>query len=164
MGRGALLHAMVAVDAENEACLGLVAGEVWTRCGRVDVPHEKRPLEQKESGRRIETASADKRVLEGAATVTMVADREADFFPLWALVPEPGIHVLGRIHHDRSLVGGGTLSSIARQWPLADSHRMRLRERPNRPEREARLELRFGVVTMPGRALAARRSCRRESG
>lgn len=148
VGRGALLHAMVAVDADSEACLGLVAGEIWTRCGRVDVPHDKRPLEQKESRRWIETASAGKRVLEGAATVTMVADREADLYALWALVPEPGIHVLGRIHHDRSLVGGGSLSTIARQWALADSRQMRLRERPDRPEREARLELRFGVVTI----------------
>jgi hypothetical protein len=112
------------------------------------VPHGKRPLDQKESHRWIETASAGKRVLEGAAMVTMVADREADFYALWALVPEPGIHVLGRVHHDRSLVGGGSLSTIARQWALADSRQMRLRERPDRPEREARLELRFGVVTI----------------
>jgi hypothetical protein len=148
VGRGALLHAMVAVDAESQACLGLVAGDVWTRCGRVDVPHRKRPLDQKESRRWIETATAGKRVLGGAATVTMVADREADLYPLWALVPEPGVHVLGRIHHDRSLVGGGTLTTIARQWPLAGTRRMTLRERPGRPEREARLELRFGVVTV----------------
>ena len=139
---------MVAVDTESEACLGLVAGEVWTRSGRVDVPHRKRPLDQKESRHWIETATAGKRVLGGAATVTMVADREADLYPLWALVPEPGIHVLGRIHHDRSLVGGGTLTTIARQWPLAGTRRMTLRERPGRPEREARLELRFGVVTI----------------
>ena len=148
VGRGALLHAMVAVDAESQACLGLVAGEVWTRCGRVDVPHQKRPLEQKESRRWIETARAGKRVLESAATVTMVADREADLYALWALMPEPGVHVLGRIHHDRSLVDGGTLTTIPRQWPVAGRHRVRLRERLDRLEREARLELRFGVVTI----------------
>ena len=148
VGRGALLHAMVAVDGESEACLGLVAGAVWTRCGRVGVPHGKRPLDQKESHRWIKTATAGKGVLEGAATVTMVADREADLYALWALVPEPGIHVLGRIHHDRSVVGGGSLTTIARQWPVAGTRRMMLRERPGRPEREARLELRFGVVTI----------------
>jgi hypothetical protein len=115
VGRGALLHAMLAVDAESEACLGLVAGEVWTRSGRVGVPHRKRPLDQKESRRWIKTANASKRVLEKAETVTIVADREADLYPLWALVPEPDIHVPGRIHHDRSLVGGGTLTTIARQ-------------------------------------------------
>jgi len=102
----------------------------------------------KESRRWIETANASKPVLENAETVTIVADREADLYPLWALVPQPGIHVLGRIHHDRSLVGGGTLTTIARQWPLAGTRRMTLRERPGRPEREARLELRFGVVTI----------------
>ena len=122
--------------------------EVWTRCGRVDVPHRKRPLDQKESRRWIETATAGKRVLGGAATVTMVADREADLYALWALVPEPRIHVLGRIHHNRSLVGGGSLTTIARQWPVAGTRRMRLRERPGRPEREAQLELRFGAVTI----------------
>src|SRR5437667_8478649 len=90
VGRGALLHAMVAVDGESEACLGLVAGAVWTRCGRVGVPHGKRPLDQKESHRWIKTATAGKGVLEGAATVTMVADREADLYALWALVPETG--------------------------------------------------------------------------
>ena len=78
----------------------------------------------------------------------MVAEREADLYALWALVPEPGIHVLGRIHHDRSLIGGGSLTTIARQWRLAGTRRMTLRERPGRPEREARLELRFGVVTI----------------
>jgi hypothetical protein len=75
---------MVAVDGESEACLGLVGGEVWTRCGRVDVPHRRRPLDRKESRRWIETASTGKRVLEGAATVTMVADREADLYAFWA--------------------------------------------------------------------------------
>ena len=148
VGRGALLHAMVAVDAESVVCLGLVAGVVWTRCGRVGVRHGKRPLDQKGSHRWIKPATAGKGVLEGAAIVTMVADREADLYALWALVPEPGIPVLGRIHHDRSLVGGGSLTTIARQWPLAGTRRMRLRERPGRPEREARLERRFGVATI----------------
>jgi hypothetical protein len=64
------------------------------------------------------------------------------------LVPAPGVHVLGRVHHDRSLVGGGTLTTIARQWPLADTCCITLRERQDRPAREARVELRFGAVTL----------------
>src|ERR1700676_3262101 len=70
VGRGVLLHAMVAVDAANEACLGLVTGGVWTRTGRVSVPHKQRPLEQKESRRWVETAVAAKSVLAEAATLT----------------------------------------------------------------------------------------------
>jgi hypothetical protein len=148
IGRGVLLHAMVAVDAESAACVGLVAGDIWTRPGRISVPHAKRPLEQKESRRWVETATAAKKVLASAATVTFVADREADLYALWALVAGPGVHVLGRVHHDRSLLGGGTLATIARQWPLADTSRLTLRERHDRPEREAQVELRFGAVTI----------------
>jgi hypothetical protein len=148
VGRGVLLHAMVAVDAESEACLGLAAGEIWTRKGRISVPHRKRPLEQKESRRWVATATAAKTVLATAATVTMVADREADLYALWALVPGPGVDVLGRVHHDRSLVGGGTLATIAQQWKLAGTSCITLRERQDRPEREARVALRFGAVAL----------------
>jgi hypothetical protein len=153
VGRGVLLHAMVAVDADNQACLGLVAGDIWTRQGRVSVPHRKRPLAQKESRRWVETAGAAKTVLASATTVTMVADREADLYALWALVPRlgspgPGIHVLGRVHYDRSLAGGGTLTTIAQHWPLADTRRLTLRERHDRPAREARVELRFGALAI----------------
>jgi hypothetical protein len=38
-GRGLLVHAMVAVDAVGGGCLGLVAGCVYTRQGRVSTPH-----------------------------------------------------------------------------------------------------------------------------
>jgi hypothetical protein len=44
-GHGLLLHAMAAVDADSDACLGLVAGKIWTRQGRVTVPHDRRPLD-----------------------------------------------------------------------------------------------------------------------
>jgi hypothetical protein len=48
---GALLHAMIAVDATSGVLLGLVGGKVWTRKGTIDVPHHKRELSEKESGR-----------------------------------------------------------------------------------------------------------------
>jgi hypothetical protein len=152
VGRGALLHAMIAIDAQNEACLGLVAGEVWTRDGRVSVSHNKRTLDQKETRRWVDTATAAREVLSGAATVTVVADREADFYAYWTLVqhPEglPRVHVVGRMHHDRKLIGGGTLLTVALSWPLADTRKIRLRQRLDRPEREARLELRYGKVSL----------------
>lgn len=148
VGRGVLLHAMVAVDAESLTCLGLVAGEVWTRAGRVSVPHEKRPLAQKESRRWVDTALAARSVLAEAATVTLVADREADLYALWAMAPGPGVHVLGRVHHDRRLVGGGSLATIAQDWELAGTRTIIVRERDDRAERAATLELRFGTVTV----------------
>src|SRR5437763_1507031 len=49
VGRGVLIHGMLALDADSGSCLGLVAGRVWTRKGRVIIPHDKRALEDRES-------------------------------------------------------------------------------------------------------------------
>lgn len=71
---------MVAVDAASGGCLGLVAGSVYIRKGRIKTPHAKRALEDKESRRWIDTAVQAKSVLAEAATVTIVADRESDVY------------------------------------------------------------------------------------
>ena len=49
--RGALLHAMLALDAGTGEVLGLVSGQIWTRDGRVETPHSQRLLADKESQR-----------------------------------------------------------------------------------------------------------------
>jgi hypothetical protein len=46
-GRGILLHPMLAVDAENGNCLGLLSRQVWTRKGRRTVSHDLRDLSDK---------------------------------------------------------------------------------------------------------------------
>src|SRR6202165_1345493 len=48
-GRGVLLHPILAVDAENGSCLGLLSGQVWTRKGRRTVSHDLRGLSGKET-------------------------------------------------------------------------------------------------------------------
>ena len=63
VGRGVLVHAMLALDADNGSCLGLVAGQVWTRKGRVTIPHDKRALEDRESDRWVCTGIQAKTVL-----------------------------------------------------------------------------------------------------
>src|SRR6202171_825921 len=60
VGRGVLLHAMLALDAKTNSCLGLVDGAIWTRKGRIEVAHAKRPLQEKESQRWIATAERAK--------------------------------------------------------------------------------------------------------
>ena len=81
---GVLAHVMVAVDADNGACLGLVGGSIYNRKGRVRVSHAKRALKDKESKRWGETAAAAGPLLSAAAMVTVVADRESDIYDLFA--------------------------------------------------------------------------------
>lgn len=146
-GRGLLLHAMLGVDGESGALLGLVAGRIWTREGRVETPHAQRSLSEKESERWLATAAAAKPVLAAAAMVTEISDRESDIYAKWAQVPSAGFHVLTRAMHDRSTAGGGKLSGA----PLAEAGAavvQDIRERPGRPARQARLLVRYGQVEL----------------
>lgn len=148
VGRGLLLHAMLAQDAESDACLGLVAGKIWTRQGRVQVRHERRPLEEKESERWVSTAHAAKEVLAAAAMVTVIDDREGDLYAKWASVAGPNFHLLTRSMHDRVLANGTSLYGRAESLPIADVSTLKLMARPGRPKRIAQLALRFGSVTL----------------
>jgi Transposase DDE domain len=145
VGRGILLHAMLAVDADDASCLGLVSGRVWTRSGRVAVHHAQRDLANKESGRWLATAEAAKDVLSGAACITVVADRESDIYAEWARLPGPNFHLLTRAMSDRCIIGGKLSTAALEAAGEAD---VALRGRPGRPERTARVTARFGRVSL----------------
>jgi hypothetical protein len=148
VGRGLLLHAMLALDAGSDACLGLVTGKIWTRQGRVTVPHDRRPLEQKESERWISTANRAKEVLSAAAMVTVIDDREGDIYAKWAGVSAANFHLLTRSMHDRVLLDGASMYATAASWPIVDTATLDVMARADRPARKARLALRFGRVTL----------------
>ena len=147
VGRGVLLHAMIGLDAETGAILGLTGGQVWTRSGRVTTHHKQRPLSEKESQRWLSTPQAAKTVLSRAAMVTEISDRESDIYEKWAHLPEPGFHILTRANKDRLILeAGGKLSSAPLQPGGTAS--VALRDRPSRPARMAKLAIRFGRVRL----------------
>ena len=146
--RGVLLHAMMAVDADSGLCLGLVGGKVWTRKGTVKTPHDKRALVNKESARWVTTAEQGRDVLAAARMITVIDDREGDFYAHWALTPGDNVHHLSRAMHDHALVGGGTLYKAVERTPFCDKAVIDLPERLDRRTRKAHLSLRFGTVVL----------------
>jgi Transposase DDE domain len=149
IGRGVLVHAMLALDAANGSCLGLVAGRIWTRKGRVAIPHDQRPLAERESERWVCTGENAKRVLAGAAMVTIIGDRESDFYAAWATLPSSNFHLIIRVMHDRCLVDGSSLYAAGQGFAQADTKRIDLpAHAPNRPARSALLNLHFGQVAL----------------
>lgn len=145
---GVLLHAMLAVDGQSGDSLGLVAGEIWTRQGRQVIAHDKRAASERESRRWLSTAVASKQVLSAASMVTVIGDRESDIYSAWSQFPEGRFHLLSRSMQDRALVEGGSLDATVAAFPVASCRRLELVERAGRPARPARLELRFGEVTI----------------
>lgn len=146
--RGVLLHAMIAVDAEDGLCLGLVGGDVYTRKGKRTIDHTARSLDDKESRRWIETSEQAAEVLSQARRVTVVADRESDFYPNHVLTREIGLHIVSRSYRDRRLADGGMLYGTVGSWPAADRAAIEIDAKPGRPARTAAVDLRFGPVRL----------------
>jgi hypothetical protein len=149
VGRGLMLHAMLAVDAGCGTCLGLVAGKIWTRRGRIKIPHRKRALKDKESQRWLTTAERSKTVLAAATMVTVLADRESDIYAEWATLPGPNFHLITRAMHDRRLANGDTLYAASKRFAFAATRDVKLPARDaKRSERMATLRLRFGKIAL----------------
>lgn len=145
---GALLHAMIGVDADSGIMLGLVGGRIWTRQGDVATPHAQRAVADKESARWIDTAEQARQVLAGAATITLVADRESDIYAHWARSPGGHVHLLTRLMHDHAVVEGGTVRRTLAALPVAAQATIALRQRVDRQPREAKVRLRFADMTL----------------
>jgi len=145
---GALLHAMIGVDADSGIVLGLVGGRIWTRQGDVTTPHAQRAVADKESARWIVTAEQARQALAGAAMITLVGDRESDFYAHWARSPDGTVHLLTRLMHDHALVEGGTVRQALAPLAVADHAVIALRERVDRQPRDAHVRLRFGAMTL----------------
>ena len=69
--------------------------------------------------------------LVGARSRINVSDRESDFYPLLARVPE-GNDLVIRARHDRQLADGGALFAAADAWPDLGVAEIRRRRAPGR--------------------------------
>lgn len=107
-GGGEGLHAMIAVDAESGNMLGPLDAQFPERREGGKASRHARRFEGRQSVRWLEAARTTWQI-EGAARVTVVADREADIFALFAGQPAD-VDLLMRTMHDRVLAGGGRMS------------------------------------------------------
>src|SRR5690606_5569320 len=85
--RSMALHPTLAVDAEDGTVLGLLHGEVLHRQGGETRHRNRRSWSDKESARWGRGAEAAASLCEAALRVTVVADREADIYAMFATRP-----------------------------------------------------------------------------
>jgi hypothetical protein len=114
---GFFIHAVVAVDAQSEAVLGIAGAQLWTRAAEPVSPRRRRPVEAKESRRWTEGAQIAAAQLSAATQVVVVADQEADIYDHFARRP-PQVELLVRARHDRALEGGESLFAQTAGWPV----------------------------------------------
>jgi hypothetical protein len=139
------------------AMLGLLDNAFLARKGGERASRKQRSIEEKESRRWLLGAESASALVEaGAASVTVIEDREGDIYESFALKPA-GVEMLVRAAQDRVLADGGRLFAKADGWAGAGRMSVDLPAIPGRKARQAQLSLRFGTVEIA-------RPCRRKRG
>lgn len=142
------IHGVVAIDAQDEAVLGVVGAQIWTRGSEPLVPRSQRPVEAKESRRWSQGAQMAADRLGLAAHVVVVGDQEADIFSHFAHRPAQ-VDLLVRARHDRALEDGGRLFAQIRQWPVHTQALVAVAPRgPGGKSRVAQVSICSGRVTV----------------
>ena len=147
---GLLLHAAVALEIGTGALLGLVDAEVWNRDKGAVKPRRSRSTEDKESQRWLDTTTRASEVLAAANSITVVSDRESDFYEHFARRPT-NTHLLVRACQNRNIKGSddtGLLFTFIDGLPEAGRYSVKIPAAPGRKARTAELALRFSPVEL----------------
>lgn len=146
-GGGDYLHAAIALDAQEDAILGLVDGRFLSRQSGRKGQRRSLPIEEKESFRWLETADQAASVCAGARRITVISDREGDIYEAFALRPAE-IELLVRAAQDRSLGDDGQLFAVLDALSEADRADLDLPAKPGQAARTARLAVRFTTIEL----------------
>jgi Transposase DDE domain len=149
--RGLLLHAALALDAGNDALLGLVDAQVWNRNKGKVTPRRSRATADKESQRWLSVTAQASAALSNARSITVISDRESDFYEHFAQRPA-NVELIVRSNWNRKIkLKSG---AFAKQFAFVDSlpeaarFSVTIPAAPGRKERIAELALRFSPVTL----------------
>jgi hypothetical protein len=149
--RGLLLHAALAIDAGNDALLGLVDAQVWNRDKGKVTARRSRATADKESRRWISATAKAGEGLSDAHSITVISDREGDIYEHFARRPA-NVELIVRASWDRQikLTSGKSarLSAFGDSLPKVARFSATIPAAPGRKERTAQLVLRFSPVTL----------------
>jgi hypothetical protein len=157
---GFVAHNTLAVSPAGVP-FGVWEQQVWVR--EVSTPGQRhhrhtRAFEEKESYKWV-AGLPELKALTDTLQVVTVCDREAHIYEFFDAVLEADAHFLVRASRGRSFTQDGVavFAEVA-TWPVQARYTLTLTRRPDRPAREAQVELRFGTVTLhaPQRAPTAR--------
>ena len=149
--RGLLLHAALALDADNDALLGLVEAQVWNRNKGKVTPRRSRATADKESQRWLSVAARASKALSAARSITVISDRESDIYEHFAQRPA-NVELIVRSSWNRKIdlpSGASTqIFAFVDGLPEAARFSVTIPAAPGRKERTAVLALRFSPVTL----------------
>src|SRR5215211_119678 len=149
--RGLKVHSALAASTDGVP-LGLIHQEVWTRDpATLGKKHQRaqRNTAEKESQRWLSTLTATLDAIPDDIQVITVADREADFYALFAAERRAGAELLIRAAHNRRVDADTQLLEEAiAAAPIGGRLTISVPRRDDQPARQATLTLRWTSVSL----------------
>jgi hypothetical protein len=108
-----------------------------------------RPIEAKETGRWVEGLVEANRRLREASRVTVIADRESDFYELFAKPRSAHVHLIVRAQHDRHLIEGAKLLASMAASPPVVGQDIFVAAKDGRAPRKARTRVSWREIEIP---------------
>ncbi len=148
---GLKVHTTLSVSTRGVP-LGIIGQYVWARetteLGKAEVRH-RLPTSEKESQRWLNALFETDSIIPESTKVVTIADREADFYDLFACPRRHGADFLIRATQNRCLV-----ASDDHLWSAMESVRpqgtmmVEVKRNPTSPERTASLTIRYSSMTI----------------
>ncbi|MEH2058846.1 IS4 family transposase [Nostoc sp.] len=149
--QGLKVHTVFTADPQGIP-LGIIEQQVWSRnqqeLGKAEHRKQK-PTAEKESIRWLDALKTTESIIPPSVQVVTIADREADFYDLFACTRRLGSDFLIRATQNRCLADGEehlweTLESVDSLGTMT----LTVKRNPTRPSRMATLTLRYRTITI----------------
>ena len=149
-GFGFKIHPSLIVDAATLFPMGWADINIWNRPKEKlhDITRQemrRMRVEEKESYKWIKASQRSKEVLQEAAAIIIVQDREADIYDQFIRVPDDKTFLLIRSRCDRSLTDGSKLWKRVSEQPCCGTYKVNIDgdSRSKQQKREAVIEVRY---------------------
>jgi hypothetical protein len=149
--KGLKVHSALAATLDGLP-LGLVYQSVWARqaAPKGQKSRKRPPQAERESQRWLTTLAELQRSIPKPTRLIVVADREADIYPLLSAPRDQRTELVIRATYNRSLVGGSTLEQVAQRVSWQGSRTVTLPGNGSRAARTATVQIGWtSVHVMP---------------
>lgn len=146
---GYFMHPSLIVDSSGGELYGLSDIHLYHRdpARQEDTSTRKyRAVEEKESYKWIASSQRSKAVLDSAAQITIIQDRDADMYESFARIPDEKTHLLIRSKTDRNTDTGKLYKELPGQVPCGKYTLEVTAENKKRQKRQAQMEIRYTVA------------------
>jgi hypothetical protein len=146
--RGLKVHSALAATIDGVP-LGLVQQSVWARdAAEKGRKARKRPQAERESQRWLTTLAEVQTAIPAPTRLIVVADREADIYPLFIAPREERTDLVVRATYNRGLVGGSKLEQVAETVAWQGSRTVTIPGNGSRAARTATVQIGWTSVQL----------------